>query len=168
MTKSEDIHRCGRICFAPLHTTAAALIFHISYSQSSFSLQPPPPHFKRRSFTWLATGYWFRMSGHVSGVEKGFFFLLFFFCAHIVLHWHLPPISCFPVCTLFPAAFPPHLPPTVSVSVAVAAMGVYFNCVDFVNDPFIMLLEGIPIVIVIVIVVIISAGLLSLFLMANI
>lgn len=45
-------------------------------------------------------------------------------------------------------------------------MGVYFNCVDFVNDPFIMLLEGIPIVIVIV--VIISAGLLSLFLMANI
>lgn len=47
-------------------------------------------------------------------------------------------------------------------------MGVYFNCVDFVNDPFIMLLEGIPIVIVIVIVVIISAGLLSLFLMANI
>lgn len=98
-------------------------------------------------------------------LKRVFFLFFFFFCAHI-FHWHLPPISCFPVCTLFPVAFPPHLPPTVSVSVAVAAMGVYFNCVDFVNDPFIMLLEGIPIVIVIV--VIISAGLLSLFLMANI
>jgi len=30
-------------------------------------------------------------------------------------------------------------------------MGVYFNCVDFVNDPFIMLLEGIAVVIVVII-----------------
>lgn len=152
MTTSKDINRGWRICFAP-HTVCPINISHFIFAFAfafvllllhvhvlcCMSCCSPPlgSHFPGNLAYWLTK--W--LPGLVPDVWpcqrswKGFL------CSHF-------PLASSVVFLFFTPGFPARRFSRFEFGCG-RWTGVYFNCVDFVNDPFIMLLEGIIVLVII-------------------